>query len=95
MGKTMDNLTRDVLAAERLGYGCHYGNYKADHPHTAELVCEPDDSTVLMACAECGTLFEPVRNERFCCALFRNRARNRENYRKKHGVRSEQDAESH
>ena len=87
MGKTIDNLTRDVLEAERLGYGCHYGKYKADHPRTAELVCGQDDRTVLVACAECGTLFEPARNERFCCALCRNRARNRENYRKKKGVR--------
>lgn len=34
--RAKDNLTLDVLDAERLGYGPHYGNYKADHPNTAE-----------------------------------------------------------
>lgn len=36
----MDNLARDVRMAEKLGYGCHYGWYKADHPHTADLTDE-------------------------------------------------------
>lgn len=36
----MDNLERDVRMAEKLGYGCHYGWYKADHPHTADLTDE-------------------------------------------------------
>lgn len=34
--KAKDNLTLDVLDAERLGYGPHYGHFKADHPQTAE-----------------------------------------------------------
>lgn len=29
-----DHLEYDVMQAERLGYGCHYGKYKADHPDT-------------------------------------------------------------
>lgn len=31
----MDNLARDVKMAMALGYGVHYGKYKADHPNTA------------------------------------------------------------
>ena len=28
----MDRIEYDVMEAERLGYGIHYGHYKADHP---------------------------------------------------------------
>ncbi len=31
-----DNIDLDVEDAERLGYGCHYGRYKADHPNTKD-----------------------------------------------------------
>ena len=31
-----DNIDLDMEAAERLGYGPHYGHYKADHPHTKD-----------------------------------------------------------
>lgn len=31
-----DNIDMDVEDAERLGYGCHYGHYKADHPNTKD-----------------------------------------------------------
>lgn len=31
-----DNIDLDVEDAERLGYGCHYGHYKADHPNTKD-----------------------------------------------------------
>lgn len=37
--RILDNLERDVVAAMRLGYGVHYGAYKADHPHTRD--CSP------------------------------------------------------
>lgn len=32
--KPQDHLEYDVMQAEALGYGCHYGKYKADHPNT-------------------------------------------------------------
>lgn len=63
----MDNLTRDVLEAQRLGYGCHYGNYKEDHPHTrpvpadvavtAEDVRRSEPERVLRVCRHCGKEF--------------------------------------
>lgn len=28
-----DNIERDVIAAMKLGYGVHYGAYKADYPN--------------------------------------------------------------
>ena len=31
-----DNIDLDMEEAERLGYGVHYGRYKADHPNTKE-----------------------------------------------------------
>ena len=34
--KEPDNLALDVRRAELLGYGPHYGRYKADYPHTRE-----------------------------------------------------------
>lgn len=31
-----DNIDLDMEDAERLGYGVHYGKFKADHPNTME-----------------------------------------------------------
>lgn len=36
----MDNLERDVALAERLGYGCHYGRFKAVYPNTMDKSIE-------------------------------------------------------
>ena len=32
----MDNLDKDIRMAEKLGYGVHYGAFKADYPNTKE-----------------------------------------------------------
>lgn len=32
----LDNLDLDVADAMRLGYGVHYGKFKADHPYTKD-----------------------------------------------------------
>ena len=54
--KGIDRLTADVLEAERLGYGCHYGDYIAardadtegyrrrlrEAPRSREAVCRPE-----------------------------------------------------
>lgn len=68
----MDNLTRAVLAAERLGYGCHYGNYKADYPHTRPAPDDPAGTLPEMPqeirkCSHCGKPFVRRTNlRRFC-----------------------------
>ena len=36
----MDNLARDVALAEQLGYGCHYGRFKAVYPNTMDKSIE-------------------------------------------------------
>lgn len=63
----MTNLDKDIRRAEALGYGVHYGLYKADHPNTKEAepeVIDPD----LVACRWCGRLFRMDRGRRkiFC-----------------------------
>lgn len=74
----LDNLTRDVLEAERLGYGCHYGNYKADHPHTRPaadaLIIEPEKPEEIRICKHCGTSFVRQRNLRDFCSGVCKRA---------------------
>lgn len=63
----MDNLERDSLRALELGYGVHYGRYKADHPHTAPGEEEPDyEAQGYKNCPECGKLFLPKRNQVRC-----------------------------
>ena len=76
----MDNLARDVRMAEKLGYGCHYGHYKADHPNTAELTDEEilgmpvrsrrkpaKKEPELTACLWCGKTFQTSRYGRQYC----------------------------
>lgn len=61
--RVLDNIERDVVAAMKLGYGVHYGRYKADYPHT-----KADDVTAAVPkpapeaeerafCVLCGTEF--------------------------------------
>lgn len=78
----MDNLERDVRMAEKLGYGCHYGWYKADHPHTAELTDEEilglpvkgkkkkpaaKKGPEMTVCLWCGESFPATRHRRQYC----------------------------
>lgn len=95
-GKHLDNLTRDVLEAERLGYGCHYGRYKADHPHTPTAAPAPrrapeKDKTHISerprTCAMCGKTFysSNPRPLKYCgpeCAYEANQMHGKERYRR-------------
>lgn len=80
-GDAMDNLTKDCLEAQRLGYGVHYGWYKADHPHTADHFCGPAplaDGAKIRTCVECGFEFRPYhKNDKYCCEACRNKASQR------------------
>ena len=65
----MDNLDRDIREAKRLGYGVHYGHYKADHPHTADLSEEtPAPKFPIIRCKHCGREFEQIHKNRQYCS---------------------------
>ena len=52
--KKPDNIDLDVRRAELLGYGIHYGRYKADYPNTKGMDPEQEDSDGIpyRVCAE-------------------------------------------
>lgn len=83
----MDNLEKDVAAALRLGYGCQYGRYKVDHPHTADhtvdLIPEEEEVDPPKQCRHCGKEFRPDNgNQVFCseeCRVDRRRLLDRIN----------------
>ena len=66
-----DNLDRDSAEAMRLGYGVHYGRYKADHPHTRDRAePESDSPGTVRCCPQCGKRFTvgSGQNRRvYCC----------------------------
>lgn len=56
--RPLDNIEKDVIAAMELGYGVHYGHYKADHPHTREDKPEPQiPEEYMRTCRYCGRQF--------------------------------------
>lgn len=54
MKREEDNLLLDTRRAEKLGYGVHYGRYKADYPFTR------------VPCDEARTTEKPEKQKRFC-----------------------------
>ena len=82
----MDRIEYDVMEAERLGYGIHYGHYKADHPisdWTPEIANRPKPIPP-RKCKECETEFIPDRpNMWYCCDDCRNRRNARLGYQKR------------
>ena len=74
----MDNLTRDVLAAEAAGYGPWYGRYIADHGHTPSDEPAPVMIQRKMAiCPFCGSEFVQKEKwpKKYCGATCQERAR--------------------
>ena len=66
--KNPDNLDLDVRRAQLLGYGIHYGRYKADHPNTkqyASETAEPQDCSKTRVCPVCGKRF-PIGKRQGC-----------------------------
>lgn len=74
----LDNIDLDVIDADRLGYGPHYGHYKVDHPYTKEKN-EPRlaaggkkkkeivKKVYVITCATCGAEFTTGnKNRRYC-----------------------------
>ena len=64
----MDNIDRDLREAERLGYGCHYGWYKADHPYTAEPEEEQSKKNGTGICRCCGAMFYKGGRAKLYCS---------------------------
>lgn len=80
----MTNLDRDIRMAEKLGYGVHYGLYKADHPHTKDIevdvrIADP------RKCLNCGAVFyTEIKNKKYCSThCQKNAGMRRFNQRKK------------
>lgn len=78
-----DNLALDAMAAQALGYGCHYGAYKADHPHTyaereaAGVFDKPKrrQKGYDRICAYCGRYFVgKVRTAKYCSDICKSAA---------------------
>ena len=66
--KNPDNLDLDVHRAQLLGYGIHYGRYKADHPNTKQydpVTTEPQDGSKHRVCPVCGNRF-PIGKRQGC-----------------------------
>lgn len=66
----MDNLARDMIWAKELGYGVHYGRYKADHPNTSgmKVKSSPEEADDTRVCKNCGNTFH--LNGRSASALY-------------------------
>lgn len=78
--KELDNLTRDVLAAEAAGFGPHYGDYIAKFGHTGKQEPKKMDKRTIV-CAGCGTVFYASDNlsRKYCSPECREKARYRQN----------------
>lgn len=84
--KPQDHLEYDVIQAEALGYGCHYGAYKADHPETLEKfeaetgvvqVKKVDTDRKERKCPQCGATFYTkglAGYKIYCCDECRQQA---------------------
>lgn len=86
----MDNITKDVLMAQALGYGCHYGRFKADYPHTREDTEKPvqvPENGRFARCPICKkTFYTTSKRRKYCediCLEKANSVRDREHIRRK------------
>ena len=99
--KPQDHLEYDVMRAEALGYGCHYGAYKADHLETrADFEADTgiveikkvDTSKVEKKCQHCGGVFYAKGQDMrrvYCsdeCRQQANAERERERLKKLNGI---------
>lgn len=75
----MDNLTRDVLAAEAAGFGPWYGRYIAAFGHTERPVQEKTPENIA-TCKGCGAEFLQQKRwpRQYCSPECREKARQRQ-----------------
>lgn len=80
-------LDYDMQRADALGYGCHYGDYKADNPNTRaeyERLTEAQGGE-LATCPWCGQQFKKAVGrgpKKFCSEACGDRYRAAERYKK-------------
>lgn len=93
MARKLDNIDLDMIDADRLGYGVHYGHFKMDHPFTKEanesrLKKKQTTQTksrmeYVFNCPTCGKEFTtPNKARRYCSDLCKGR-RDRTAYKAK------------
>jgi endogenous inhibitor of DNA gyrase (YacG/DUF329 family) len=85
-------LDYDMQRANALGYGCHYGDYKADHPNTrgeferlTEKTRRADPSVKPQICPHCGKEFTRTRGQnrrKYCSDECQSRHYNATHYKK-------------
>lgn len=92
MARPTDNLTLDVMDAQRMGYGVHYGHFKADHPNTAaanEARLEQKKKKVSTwpiydrICCTCGRQFQTDHKQRIYCSDKCKELRDGERWRRR------------
>ena len=72
--KELDNIELDSIRAMELGYGVHYGRFKADYPNTAVEIVVKDPKVRERKCKRCEAVFRPVRVDQvFCCMECREK----------------------
>lgn len=86
-------LDYDMQQADALGYGCHYGDYKADHPNTRadfeRLTTKPrreNPNVPLVTCPNCGKQFvrgSRQTNKKYCSHECQSRYNAATQYKKK------------
>lgn len=86
----LDNIDMDMMDADRLGYGVHYGHYKMDHPFTkdkneARLATEAGKPTRVKSvykcvCPFCGKDFTTTDKRQVFCSVS---CRDKHKYAKK------------
>lgn len=66
----MDNLAMDCARAKALGYGCHYGWFKADYPNSSAIPVKEAGGDLYKTCAHCGERFIPSKKGvKYCGAI--------------------------
>lgn len=94
-----DNIDLDMEDAERLGYGVHYGRYKADHPYTKDANEDrlypkkkqkhQQEQLQVRAvyenvCPICGKKFTTGNCKKICCSDDCKRKRDSKKWRSSH-----------
>lgn len=84
--KELDNLSLDMIRCKADGFGCHYGDWKANHASTK---ANKDDSLSArwLICQRCGRQFKPkTRRDQKYCDMSCQREAQCEKDREKHNA---------